>query len=55
MKPSFNQWLAAVDRHLVRRVGVTTGDLADQCYADWFEDGITPFQAAQLVLQDEGF
>ncbi len=55
MKPQFDSWMAAVDRHLMQRVGMTHDDMGDQCFYDWFDDGITPLQAARLVLENEGF
>lgn len=51
----FNQWMAEVDRVLLKRSGFTSDCLADQTYADWYEDGITPAEAAELTLADEGF
>jgi hypothetical protein len=55
VKPQFDSWMAAVDRHLMQRVGMTHDDMGDQCYSDWHNDGITPLQAARLVLENEGF
>ena len=55
MHDDFEMWLAEVDRHLTAKVGLSTGDLGDQCYYDWFDDEITPAQAARLVLESEGF
>ena len=51
----FQAWKRRLDAALERRCGLPSGDLADYCYADWFEDGISPAQAAKLVLQGEGF
>jgi Family of unknown function (DUF5419) len=50
-----NEWMHKVDRALLKRCGLTSRDLADQCYADWFDDGMSPAEAAELVLEDEGF
>jgi hypothetical protein len=51
----FEAWLKRVDAALEKRVGLSSRDLADCSYYDWFEDGISPSQAARLVLQGEGF
>jgi hypothetical protein len=52
---NFDSWMAAVDRAVQARGGLSVHDLADQPFADWYEDGITPKQAATLTLQEEGF
>ena len=44
-----------VDAEIERRVGLTHRDLADQCFRDWFEAGVTPTMAALRTLRDEGF
>lgn len=51
----FQAWMRRLDAALQKRVGLSSGDLADCCYADWFKDGISPAQAARLALQGEGF
>ncbi len=40
MMPPFDSWMAAVDRAVIYRTGVSVHDLADQCFHDWFDDGI---------------
>ena len=47
----FEHWMNRVDSILLRRVGVTSGDLPDTCLHDWYDDGITPGQAAQLLIE----
>ena len=53
--PSFDSWMQKVDSAVMRRSGVSVHDLADQCFYDWYNDGITPVQAARLTLENEGF
>lgn len=48
-------WLRDVDKVLIRRCGLTTGDLADQCYWDMWNDEVAPSEAAQVALDYEGF
>jgi hypothetical protein len=55
MSRTFEKWMAAVDKAVLYRTGVSVHDLADQCFHDWFDDGITPTQAARLTLENEGF
>lgn len=51
----FKAWMKKVDAEIERRVGLTHRDLADQCFRDWFEAGVTPTMAALRTLRDEGF
>ena len=53
---TFEQWMARVNRLVTGRYGVGTSDLEDQPYRDWFDDGLTPAEAASYVaefVQDE--
>jgi len=43
----FEKWMAKVDEILVRKCGLDSRDLEDWMYADAFEDGQTPAQAAR--------
>ena len=52
---SFQQWMQQVDRVLARKCGLSHMDLADQCWYDWFDSDMTPKEAAQECLDDEGF
>ena len=52
---TFYEWMRAVDAHLMRNVGVTSGDLPDACLHDWFLDGIEPQEAAQLLVEEAMF
>jgi len=52
---TFGEWITAVDMKINNACGLTTGDLADQPYRDWYNDDIPPGEAAQRVLEDEGF
>ena len=55
MSSGFETWMQKVDSAVIRLAGVSVHDLADQFFYDWFEDGITPAQAARLALESEGF
>jgi hypothetical protein len=48
---TFAQWLACVDHWLLARTGMVSADLPDCCYRDWFEDGVTPRQAASRAIR----
>ena len=47
----FNAWMSKVDAHIANVCGFTSEDLPDCCYADWFEDGITPSRAAKKAIR----
>ena len=55
MAQTFEQWKRAVDRVIGAKCGLSTDDLADCCYRDWYEDGTSPEDAAQLVLEENDF
>jgi len=48
---TFAEWLRQVDAACERIAGVSVHDLADCCFADWHDDGITPTQAARRALR----
>lgn len=50
-KMDFQAWMDKVDAILVSRIGMESADLADCCYADWYEDGCTPAQAARRAVK----
>lgn len=50
---AFAAWLEQTDRIMVRRYGVGLLDMADAPLRDYYEDGITPAQAAGLVLEGD--
>jgi hypothetical protein len=54
-KATFEQWMAKVDAVLVRTCGLTSGDLADWMYGDAYDDGVSPREAAQEVLAENGW
>lgn len=50
----FDEWMKLVDKEIDRIVSLSSGDLADQTYRDWFNDGYTPEAAAEECLENEG-
>ena len=52
-KPAFIAWMIAVDAALLRATGMTSSDLADCCYRDWYDDDMTPVCAARRVIDHE--
>lgn len=52
---TFQEWLAEVDLEIAALCGLSHADLADQCWHDWYDDGMSPQVAAELCLEEEGF
>lgn len=51
--PLFGVWMVLVDSALKRRVSVGVPDLSDQPYRDWFQDGMSPKEAASEVIAND--
>lgn len=49
----FALWLYLTDRRVARRVGVSLFDLADVTLRDWYEDGLSPAEAAEEALASD--
>jgi hypothetical protein len=54
-RPSFEQWMARVDREIARSTGLSYLDLADYGYRDAYDDELSPREVAADVLAAEGF
>lgn len=52
MRPRFDIWMKQVDAILVRKCGLESSDLPDQCYHMIYEDGLQPIDAVDAVLDD---
>lgn len=51
---TFEEWMKDVDIEIERFVGMSNMELADQPYRDWYDDEVTPHQAAVRALREEG-
>jgi hypothetical protein len=51
---TFEEWMAQVDEELEGLCGMTTLDLPDQLYREWFEASYSPAQAAIKTMDNEG-
>lgn len=49
---NFEQWLKEVNNALIEKCSLGYMDLPDCSYAQWFEDGITPKQAAARAIKN---
>lgn len=54
-RQTFEEWLEQVDSELNRQCGLSHNDLADQCWHDWYDDEMSPEEAAIECLENEGF
>ena len=54
---TFDAWMAEVDAALLALTGEITShlDIADQPWRDWFNDELSPEEAAEEALEEEGF
>lgn len=52
---AFAEWMAEVDEVIVETVGLTSSDLPDCLWRDWFESGMSHKDAAAQALEDAGF
>ena len=51
-KISFERWMAVVDIHLLKKTGcLTSQDMMDAPYADWYEDGVSAKSAASKAIK----
>lgn len=53
-RDSYETWMGKIDRIILNRFGMSVHDLSDQLFKDWYEDGVTPQEAARRALRDNG-
>jgi hypothetical protein len=51
MKMTFEEWYKEVDRQVISLCMMSRDDLPDCCYADWYDEGATPKQAARRAIR----
>jgi hypothetical protein len=49
---NFESWMAKVRTEITRMSGMDADDLPDAPYADWYEDDISPSQAARKAIKN---
>ena len=50
-KQSFDEWMAEVDSAIENEVYMISDDLPDVDYWDMWDNGLTPFEAADFAIQ----
>jgi hypothetical protein len=48
---TFEEWMDEVNIEIVAQAGVRALDLPDAEYRVWFDEGISPQETAELVLE----
>jgi hypothetical protein len=51
---TFDAWMAKVNAIIEAKYGLSSDDLPEVCYSDWYEDEVTPAQAARRALRNAG-
>ncbi|QGH78094.1 hypothetical protein SEA_LONEWOLF_93 [Mycobacterium phage LoneWolf] len=49
---TFEQWLKHVDGLLLMVWGVTSGDIADRLWRDAYDDGVTPAEMVNEIVNE---
>lgn len=49
---TFPEWMKAVDEIIERRLGLSSADLPDCCYRDWYDEGVSPLTAAVRAIRN---
>ncbi|MEL6440570.1 MAG: hypothetical protein AAFQ80_15090 [Cyanobacteria bacterium J06621_8] len=52
---TFEDWKRQLDSKLIEIVGTGTECMDDQCYLDWFNDGVGIKEAVERLADEEGF
>ena len=55
MALTFEQWKRQVDNAIGQACGLSSDDLADCTYRDWYDSDVTPNDAAQMALEENDF
>jgi hypothetical protein len=55
MKKSFSAWMALVDAAISAKIGLSSSDLPDCPFMDWWEDGMSAASAAKKALKNAEF
>jgi hypothetical protein len=52
MKKTYDEWMAEVNRIVGEKVGLSTDDLPDCCYRDWYDNGVSARAAASRAIKN---
>ena len=51
--PTFEEWMASINTILMNTYELEVGDLPDQPFIDYHEDGLEPQAVVDIMLDDE--
>lgn len=51
-RKTFEEWMKEVDTILMRTCYLSSADLPDCCYRDWYDQGVTPRSAASRAKKN---
>ena len=49
----FEKWAELVDQAFIDITGLDRDSWPDQCYYDWWEDGVEPTEAVAMAIENE--
>lgn len=52
-KVGFDKWMKKVDAKVFDLISCSVYDLADCNFRDWFEDGVSPAEAADRAIRED--
>lgn len=55
MKKSFEAWMKMVDAIISSKIGLSSNDLPDCPFMDWWEDGMSSASAAKKAIKNAEF
>lgn len=50
---SFDEWMNQVDEVLFKEIGMSHMDIPDQTYRDYFDDGMSPEDAVETIMEED--
>ena len=53
--PTFDQWMESINTILMETHQIEVGDLPDQPFVDYHEEGLEPQDVVNIMLEDEFF
>lgn len=51
MRKTYEQWKAEVDATILRKAGLTSDDLPDCPYREWYDEGVPSLNAATRAIR----